>query len=111
MGGLHLRSGVARDQLAELHGNCNTERCDKCGTMYERDYDVVARQGTSKPLSAKHATGRRCDATQCSGALFDTIVSFGEDLPQRDIELALDYASKADLLYVFKIKLCCFIEK
>lgn len=30
--GLHLRSGIARSQLAELHGNCFREICPSCGT-------------------------------------------------------------------------------
>ena len=38
--GLHLRSGVPRDKLAELHGNCFAERCPSCKKEYIRDFEM-----------------------------------------------------------------------
>ncbi len=38
--GLHLRSGVPRDQIAELHGNCFSERCPRCKKEYIRDFEI-----------------------------------------------------------------------
>ena len=38
--GLHLRSGIPRSQLAELHGNCFAERCCRCKKEYIRDFEL-----------------------------------------------------------------------
>ena len=38
--GLHLRSGVPREKLSELHGNMFMERCESCGTEVMRSFDV-----------------------------------------------------------------------
>lgn len=39
--GLHLRSGVPIDRIAELHGNRNLEKCLSCNTHYLRDFRTI----------------------------------------------------------------------
>ena len=38
--GLHRKSGMDPDKLADLHGNTNLELCIKCGREHMRDYRV-----------------------------------------------------------------------
>ena len=64
--GLHLRSGVPRTALAELHGNCFAERCARCGREYVRDFEM-------ETVGFKY-TGRKCD--DCSGRLKDQILDW-----------------------------------
>lgn len=90
--GLHLRSGLNPNFLAELHGNTNLERCVRCGQEYLRDYRTRKAEKVTD-----HLTGRRCEVDKCDGFLVDSIVNFGERLPERYLELASDHAEKSDL--------------
>lgn len=77
--GLHLRSGLDRDHLSELHGNCFIEFCLKCYQEYARLFDV-----TERSSFRKHTTGRYCkscsDSDNNTQELRDSIIHFGERL-------------------------------
>eukprot|EP00795_Rhopilema_esculentum_P001642 gene1642-16109_t len=93
--GLHLRSGMNPSEIAELHGNTNLETCCKCGALYLRDFRVRTAQKVHD-----HFTGRFCDEPGCRGRLKDSIINFGEDLPEKELSKAYLHAEKADLCIV-----------
>lgn len=69
--GLHLRSGLPRSALAELHGNVFAEQCNSCGAEYFRE-DVVDSIGM-------RPTGNSCQS--CGAPLVDKLLDWNDPLP------------------------------
>ena len=94
--GLHRKSGISPGRIAELHGNTNLESCAKCGRQYMRDF----RTRRASNSVHQHETGRRCDDDKCNGKLRDSIINFGENLPEGPLDLGEVTASTSDLMLV-----------
>eukprot|EP01138_Halocafeteria_seosinensis_P001407 gb/GECG01001443.1/.p1 GENE.gb/GECG01001443.1/~~gb/GECG01001443.1/.p1 ORF type:complete len:358 (+),score=31.43 gb/GECG01001443.1/:1-1074(+) len=94
--GLHVMSGIPFNKISELHGNKHRERCSnpRCGQSYYRDYPCRRRANAVHD----HKTGRKCE--KCGSELHDSIVNFGENLPEDDIERAIRESKNADLCIV-----------
>ncbi len=84
---LHVRSGLDRERLSELHGNCFAESCENCGREYVRDFEI-------KTVGFK-LTGRACE--DCvDGRLRDKVLDWDDPLPKKELSLAeRDSASAA----------------
>lgn len=116
--GLHVRSGIDRAKLSELHGNCFIEFCGECFHEYIRLFDV-----TEKSSFRKHSTGRYCknctkttvnapsstanakkdavNSNENQYQLRDSIIHFGEKLRNGypyNWEKALEAIKQADLI-------------
>lgn len=90
--GLHRKSGFPKEKLAELHGNTNLERCEKCNADYFRDFSVR----NAKEVH-DHRTGRKCTKKNCGGELKDSIINFKEPLPENELNMGYYYSKIADL--------------
>ncbi|KAH7859458.1 hypothetical protein Vadar_001314 [Vaccinium darrowii] len=87
---LHLRSGIPREKLAELHGNSFMEICPKCGVEYLRDFEV-------ETIGLKE-TSRRCSDVNCGAKLKDTVLDWEDALPPKEMTAAEQHCRKADVV-------------
>ncbi|KAL3877299.1 hypothetical protein ACJMK2_035029 [Sinanodonta woodiana] len=106
--GLHRLSGIPPERLSELHGNCYIEKCEKCGTRYERKFShrtvPVGHKALVPPQPChkchiNHRTGGICEKQDCEGYLMNTIINFGDFLEDSVLSDAKAEASKADLVF------------
>ena len=90
--GLHYRSGIPRDEVGELHGNCFAERCEKCNCEYFRDFEMES-------VGFKY-TGRLCHKKECAGKLRDQVLDWDDPLPEAELCRAESEAKNAKLALV-----------
>ncbi|XP_073224309.1 NAD-dependent protein deacetylase SRT1 isoform X3 [Cicer arietinum] len=88
--GLHLRSGIPREKLAELHGNSFMETCPSCGAEYFRDFEV-------ETIGLKE-TSRRCSDEKCGTRLKDTVLDWEDALPPKEMDPAEKHCKQADIV-------------
>ncbi|KAK2648102.1 hypothetical protein Ddye_015591 [Dipteronia dyeriana] len=87
---LHLRSGIPREKLAELHGNSFREKCSSCEEEYLRDFEI-------ETIGMK-LTPRRCTAANCNERLRDSVVDWMGALSPKEMQLAEKHCLKADVV-------------
>lgn len=88
--GLHQASGIAAEQVIELHGNTTYAHCLDCGTRYELAAIRVAFD--------QDGAAPRC--IRCRGFVKTATISFGQAMPEAAMQRAHRETLAADLFIV-----------
>ncbi len=85
--GLHEKGGVPREKIIEIHGNGTYCTCLSCGRRYELSFvrQVLAQSGDPP------------DCGHCGGIIKAATISFGQAMPEREMELATAETLVCDL--------------
>ncbi len=84
---LHQDSGVPGSKVIELHGNATYAKCLSCGKPYDLEILRV-------PFLDK---GEIVNCPACQGLLKTATISFGQAMPEIEMELAQDATLACDL--------------
>ena len=88
--GLHQASGVPDDNVIELHGNATFATCLDCRRRYELDWvRAIFADNEQLPL-----------CTSCGGLIKTATISFGQPMPETEMERARLVTLAADLFIV-----------
>ncbi|MEJ2248474.1 MAG: Sir2 family NAD-dependent protein deacetylase [Candidatus Lokiarchaeota archaeon] len=98
--GLHLKSGIPFEKLAELHGNRFFMKCLKCRkkiTFEDAGWDKNI-YGNGYRTDPKRSDQPNCP--HCGGRLISSIVNFGDPLPEDELEEAFQHSIESDVFFV-----------
>src|SRR5438270_4547 len=87
---LHQMSGVPSGRVIELHGNTRYAKCLECGRRAELDPIRVHFEAHDAPP----------DCSECGGLLKTATISFGQAMPESEMERAERAARACDLFLV-----------
>jgi len=85
---LHQNSGIAAQDVIELHGNTTYATCLDCATRYELDWVKT---------KMRDARGRAPDCPGCGGYIKTATISFGQAMPEAAMRRAHELAEACDL--------------
>ena len=88
--GLHQASGLADDQVIELHGNGTYAKCLSCGRRHELEWVRYHFDSNGDPP----------ECMICGGILKSATISFGQAMPEEPMRRAQKLAAACDLFLV-----------
>lgn len=86
---LHQESGVPADKVIEVHGNASFAKCLNCGKRYEFE-----------ALRPRWEADDDITCIFCTGLVKSATISFGQPMPEDEMERATEEAILADLFLV-----------
>lgn len=85
---LHQLSGVEEERVIELHGNGSFARCLSCGQRHE----------LAHVRAHFDATGDPPDCEACGGFVKSATISFGQPMPELEMQRAREAIANCDLM-------------
>ncbi|MHA1450868.1 MAG: Sir2 family NAD-dependent protein deacetylase, partial [Candidatus Hodarchaeales archaeon] len=98
--GLHLKSGIRPELIAELHGNSTLLKCQDCDLRMSKKVvnwdDRIHGHGylTSKVVSGQPT------CPSCGGRLISSVVNFNDPMPEKEMTEAITHSEKSDVFIV-----------
>ncbi len=98
--GLHAKSGIPFEIMAELHGNLFFMKCLDCNKKMLFEEAGWDKNKWGKGMRQNRAKEGQPNCPHCSGRLINSIVDFGDVLPQDELYEAMRRSEASDVFLV-----------
>lgn len=95
---LHQDSGIDANQISELHGNATYAKCLDCNKRYELEALKSEFLETNEPPLC----------SECAGILKTATISFGQAMPEKEMQISQKKAIESDLFICIGTSLAVF---
>ena len=95
---LHQESGIDDEQITELHGNATYAKCLDCQIRYELNQLKESFLKTKEPPLC----------IECNGIIKTATISFGQAMPEREMQISQRKAIESDLFICIGTSLAVF---
>jgi len=98
--GLHAKSGIPFDILAELHGNLYFMKCLSCNTKMTFEEAGWDKTKWGRGYRTEKVRKDQPTCPHCQGRLINSIVNFGDPLPEDELYESMKRSESSDLFFV-----------
>ncbi len=98
--GLHLKSGINDDIIAELHGNKDIMKCISCDLRYSK-VDILWEDSVhGKGYRSSEPLPNQPKCPNCEKRIISSIVNFGDLLPEKESNFSHEQSKRSDVFFV-----------
>ncbi len=98
--GLHAKSGIPFDKLAELHGNMYFMKCVNCNKKMTFEKAGWDKKKWGKGYRTDSVREGQPNCPHCEGRIINSIVNFGDPLPEDELYESMTRSENSDVFFV-----------
>lgn len=98
--GLHLKSGIDLDKIAELHGNSFLWKCISCDRRYKADEVGWDRRKFGNGYRTENEKEGQPLCPKCNCRIISSVINFEDPMPELELNQAELHSARSDVFIV-----------
>ncbi|MFW9778079.1 MAG: NAD-dependent deacetylase [Candidatus Heimdallarchaeota archaeon] len=105
---LHLKSGIPKEKITELHGNYTLLNCLECDSRFSKNEMGWEDEKHGKGYRTEKTRSGQPPCPRCKGRLISSVVNFNDPMPEREMQESEEQSRRCDVMFVIGSSLSVF---